>query len=146
MGRSAHADAGGAAQARLTGTVGLNDWGTEPASPITGTATLSGADVSELLELAGEKQIPVRGALALTGSVSGTVGSPRAIAEVAIIKGVAYDEPFDRLQASVDYSPQAIYVRKAALTAGPAQLAGSASFEPARPFSGNWEITSARRP
>ncbi len=123
----------GAAQAQVSATVGLNDWKSEPASPISGTVTLAGADIAELLDLAGEKQIPVRGGLALSARLSGTAGSPRATADVTLTKGVAYDEPFDRVQASVDYSSQAIHVRQATIAAGPAQLTGSVLFEPTRP-------------
>ena len=134
----------GAARAQLAGTVRLKEWKTEPASPIQGTATLTGADLAELLDLAGQKQIPVRGGLALSARVSGTVESPQAAVDLSLTKGVAYDEPFDRLHATVDYSPQAIHVRQATLTAGTAQFTGSATFEPKTPFSGVPDFRNGR--
>jgi translocation and assembly module TamB len=145
---SAHVEnaalARGAAQAQIAATIGLSNWKPEPANPITGTATLRNADVAELLELAGEKQIQVRGGLVVSGRVSGTVGAPQAAADVTVTKGVAYDEPFDRLQASVDYSPQAIHVRQVTLAAGPAQITGEVSFEPVRAFSGAPEFRNGQ--
>src|SRR5260370_6691153 len=108
------------------------NWKPEPTSPIAATITLRGAEITELLNLAGQKQIPVKGTLAASARVSGTAGNPHSTADLTVTKGVAYDEPFDRLQASVDYSPQAIKVTQAKLTAGPAQITGSVAFEAER--------------
>jgi autotransporter translocation and assembly factor TamB len=110
--------------------VGLINWKPEPASPISATVTLRGAETTERLNLAGQKQIPVKGTLVASARVSGTAADPHAGADISVTKGVAYDEPFDRLQASVDYSTQAIKVTQAKLTAGPAQITGSIAFEP----------------
>jgi translocation and assembly module TamB len=120
----------GGAQARIAGTVGLNGWKVEPANPISATVTMRNAEITELLSLMGQKQIPVRGMLAASARVSGTAGNPHASADLTVTKGVAYDEPFDRLQASIDYSAQAIKVTQAKLTAGPAQITGTIAFEP----------------
>ena len=135
----------GAAQARITtATVSLNDWDPEPASAVAATATLRGTEISELLSLAGEKEIPVRGALAASLRLSGTFGNPHAGADITVTKGVAYDEPFDRLQATVDYSPQAIAARQATLTVGTAKIDFTASFEPASPFTGSPDFRNGR--
>jgi translocation and assembly module TamB len=132
------------AKLELAGTLGLTGWKPTGSSPITATAALSGAEIEELLNLAGQKQIPVRGALTASAKVSGTVDSANAVADVTVTRGVAYDEPFDRLQASVEYSPQLLRVRQFRLTAGPAQISGAVSFEPSRPFRGAPEIRDGR--
>ncbi len=49
-------------------------------------------------------------------------------------------KPFDRLQASVDYSIAAIKVSQAKLNAGPAQVTGAVSFEPERADSRNGRL------
>jgi translocation and assembly module TamB len=134
----------GGARPQISGSVGMTDWKIQPASPITAAATLSGGEISELLTLAGQKQIPVRGGLAVSARISGTVESPRATADITVTTGVAYDEPFDRLQASVEYSPQLLAVRQVRLVAGPAQITGSASFEPTRPGSGMAQFRDGR--
>ena len=120
------------AQAQIAGTAGLSNWKPEPTSPISATVSLRGAEITELLNVAGQKQIPVKGTLTASARLSGTLGNPHAAADVTVTQGFAYDEPFDRLQATVDYSTQAIKVTQAKLTAGPAQMTGSVSFEPER--------------
>src|SRR5262249_2364573 len=57
---------------------------------------------------------------------------PHASANVTVTKGVAYDEPFDRLQASIDYNAKAIQVTQMQVIAGAAQITGSLAFEPQR--------------
>jgi len=120
----------GAAQAQVSGSVALANWKPEQSSVITATATLRGAEISELLNLAGEKDIPVRGALTASVHASGTIGDPHATTDLTVTKGVAYEQPFDRLQASVDYSAQAIKLTQAKVTEGPAQITASATFMP----------------
>ena len=67
----------GAARARIAGNVKLSEWKAEDSSAIEATADLSGADVPDVLNLAGQKDVPVTGALAVSARVSGTVGAPR---------------------------------------------------------------------
>ncbi len=126
----------GAASVQMTGSIGLVNWKPQPSSVPAATVALRGAEIPELLNLTGQKQIPVRGTLAATVRISGTVGSLSAAADFAVVKGVAYNQPFDRLLANVDYSPEAIKLTRATLTAGPAQIAASASFEPTKLSSG----------
>ena len=123
----------GAAEARVAGTLGLTNWKPEPSNQIAAAATLRGAETSELLALAGQKQIPVKGALVVSARVAGALASPRGSADVAVSKGVAYGERFDRVEASVAFAPQAIQITNVKLIAGPAQITGSASFEPEHP-------------
>jgi len=132
------------ARAQISGSVGMTDWKILPSSPVTAAGTLSGGEISELLTLARQKQIPVRGGLTVAARISGTVESPRGTADINASAGVAYDEPFDRLQASVEYSPQLIAVRQVRLTAGPAQITASASFEPTRPAAGVVQFRDGR--
>ena len=54
--------------------------------------------------VAGQRDLPVSGTLSATGQVSGTLQDPRVIANFTVVKGSAYDEPFDRLQANIGYT------------------------------------------
>ncbi|HTM51883.1 MAG TPA: translocation/assembly module TamB domain-containing protein [Bryobacteraceae bacterium] len=134
----------GAEQAQVAASLGMDDWGTRPSSPITATVRVRGAEISEWLDLAGEKQIRIKGGLALSGRVDGTLGDPKAAGDVTLTKGVAWDEPFDRVQAKLEYSSRAVRVPQITMSAGPAQLSGSASFEPSKPFEGAPEFRNGR--
>jgi translocation and assembly module TamB len=126
----------GPASAQINGTVSLAKWKPGPASAVIAAVAVRGLEIPELLNLAGQKQIPVRGTLAASIGISGTASSQTALADFTIAKGSAYDQPFDRLQANLDYSPQAIKLTRATLIAGPAQITASASFEPTGLSSG----------
>ncbi len=126
----------GAAEARIAGTLGLTNWKPEPSNQVAAAVTFRGADVSEILALAGQKQVSVKGALAVQARVAGTAGAPQGSADVVVTNGVAYEEPFDRAQASVEYSAGTIRLSQAKWIAGRAQVTGSASFEPEHPTNG----------
>ena len=126
----------GETEARVAGTLGLTNWKPEPSNQIAAAAQLHGVDVSELLDLAGQKQIPVKGALVVSARVGGTVASPLASADVLVTKGIAYKERFDRAQGSVEYSAGTIRISQGKWIAGRAQITGSASFEPEHPAAG----------
>jgi len=89
-----------------------------PRAPSPQRPPCAAREISELLALAGGKQTPVRGGLDASMRLSGTVANPNATADVTVTKGVAYDQPFDKLQAGIDYSPLSIAVRKGQLTVG----------------------------
>src|SRR5260370_22262414 len=112
----------GAARALILGTAGLTDWKPEPTSPVSATVAASGAEITEVLNLAGESTIPIRCRLSASARVSGTLGNPRAIADVTVTKGRASRQPFDRLKARVDFTAQGIKVSAAKRTMGPAQI------------------------
>jgi translocation and assembly module TamB len=84
-------------------SVGLRAWKPDNDRPITGSANLQNASVPDLLLLAGRKDIPVTGTLTATTQISGTVGDIRATANVTLLHGTAYDEPYDRITGKLDY-------------------------------------------
>jgi translocation and assembly module TamB len=94
----------------------------------TASGSISNLPIDQVLAVAGRRDLPVSGVLTANAQVSGTVDHPQATASFAINKGSAYQEPFDRLQASVTYSDQLVDVTSFRLTAGPSNLDLSASF------------------
>lgn len=134
----------GAAQAQISGSASLSDWRLEPAAAIDAAVTLRGAEISELMQLTGQPPIPVRGGLALSAHVSGTLAAPAGSADFTLTSGEAYRQPFDRAQGRVEYSPRQIKLTVANLTMGPAHLAAGAVFEPARPGGGMPDFRNGR--
>jgi translocation and assembly module TamB len=101
----------------------------------TAMASIMSLPIDKVLEAAGRSDIPVSGVLAADAKVSGTFRDPHANASFTITKGTAYQEPFDRLQATVEYSNQRIDVPSLRFTAGPSELDLSASLaHPASDF------------
>lgn len=115
--------------AQFAASAALRKWKAEDSGAVTASASIRGADVTQILAMAGQKDLPIRGSLTTTAQVSGTIGDPRATVNVDIVKGAAYEEPFDRLQARIEYSSRLVNLPFAQLTAGPARVDLKASFE-----------------
>ncbi|MBZ5725498.1 MAG: translocation/assembly module TamB domain-containing protein [Acidobacteriia bacterium] len=94
----------------------------------TATAAIASLPIDQVLALAGRGDLPLKGMLAANAQVSGTLQDPRAGATFTITKGSAYQEPFDRLQATVNYSSQSIDVPQFRLEDGPSNIELTASF------------------
>jgi len=82
-------------------SLGLDKWKLGDASPITGRASIRGAELAELLTLAGSN-LPVKGLLSATVNLAGTLSALNAGARLRIDKLSAWNEQFDRLEATVD--------------------------------------------
>ncbi len=94
----------------------------------TAHAVIANLPIDQVLAIAGRSDLPVKGILAANAQVSGTLQEPHAGATVTITKGTAYQEPFDRLQATVNYSNQLVDVPQFRLDAGPSNIELTASF------------------
>ena len=80
----------------------LHEWKPDNTSAVTATASLQNADITNLLALLGQTQIPVKGSLSAEAQVNGTLADPRATATLRGGKGSAYGEPFDRADRQRD--------------------------------------------
>ncbi len=94
----------------------------------TATASISNLPIDQVLALAGRRDLPVSGILAANAQVNGTLQDPHANGTLDITKGAAYQEPFDRLQATLTYTNQLIDVPSLRITAGPSDIELAASF------------------
>ncbi len=107
--------------AGLQGSLGLVKWKATDASQLSANATLQNASVTNLLLLAGRKDVPVTGVLNAAVQVAGTVGNPQATANLTIVNGSAYEEPFDRATGKVEYSNEGSQVGTFQFRAGSKQ-------------------------
>jgi translocation and assembly module TamB len=94
----------------------------------TATAQISNLPIDSVLLVAGQRDLPVTGTLSASGQVSGTLDDPRAIVALTVVKGSAYNEPFDRLQTNLSYSNTAIDVPNFRVDLGPSYVIANANF------------------
>jgi translocation and assembly module TamB len=95
----------------------------------TATASIANLPIQQVLAVAGRRDIPVSGTLNTDANLSGTIKDPRANANVTIVKGVVEQEPFDRLQASFDYSSQLVDLRSLVVNAGPNRIEANGALQ-----------------
>ncbi|HXS98253.1 MAG TPA: translocation/assembly module TamB domain-containing protein [Candidatus Limnocylindrales bacterium] len=93
----------------------------------TANAQISNLPVDRVLAIAGHRDLPVRGTLALNGQVSGTLQDPRAAVNVRVTNGAAYDQPFNSLRADIDYTSTLADLRNFRLDIGSSYLEATAS-------------------
>ena len=66
------------------------------------TASIANLPIDRVLAVAGRRDLPVKGTLTANAQLSGTLQNPRGNGTVTIANGSAYNEPFTRVQASVN--------------------------------------------
>jgi autotransporter translocation and assembly factor TamB len=94
----------------------------------TATAAIANLPVDRVLAIAGRTDLPVRGTLALNGKLSGTIEDPHANVSLTVTNAKAYDEPFDRLQATVNYDHSTIDLPQFRIDEGPSYVELTAAF------------------
>ncbi len=119
----------GPLRAQFQGSVGLSQWKTGDTSPISATATLKNAAMSDLAALMHAKEMPVTGTLSGSAQVNGTMAAPRAQADLELLKGTLRNQPFDRFTAHAGYTANTLTVTSAQLVAGAKQVRLSGTFQ-----------------
>ncbi len=92
----------------------------------TAAIQLANLPLQPALAAAGE-DLPLGGVVSASAQVSGTLGDPHVSGTVNVVKGSAWQQPFDRLETGLDYSNTLVNVTGLRVTLGAAYLAGSAS-------------------
>jgi translocation and assembly module TamB len=118
----------GALRAQFQGSIGLSDWKTSDASPISATGSIANASATDVLALARVKDVPFTGLISGSGSVNGTLGNLGGQADLTAVKGVYHNEPFDRLIAHATYANDTLTVTNAQLVAGTKQATLNATY------------------
>ncbi len=118
----------GTMQARVDASAGMRNWKPEDGQPLRAQASIRNADLADLMAIAGQKDVPVSGGLTADANLGGTVANPTGAATLTVVNGSAYDEPFDRLDARVDFSDQVIALPSAEVAAGKARLRLTGTF------------------
>ena len=91
-------------------------------------ASIANLPIDRVLAVAGRRDLPVKGTLTANAQLNGTLQNPHGNGTVTIANGAAYNEPFTRLQASVNYTDVLIDVPLFRIDDGPSNLELSASF------------------
>ena len=112
----------GSLRANFAATVPLRDWRPDPEGALAATGSIAGADVQDLLAVAGKKDLAVTGSLAASGQITGTSRTPLIKADVTVAHGSVYGEPFDRVTAHIDYVNPLVEIGNAKIAAGAKQV------------------------
>ena len=106
-------------QADGDGAVAFSDWGLPGNSPIQGHLRVNDANLTRLLAVAKQKDIPLKGTLNATGSVSGTLENPRITADVHASHGEFSGEPYDSINAHIESPSASTQTAAGEIVAGP---------------------------
>jgi len=126
----------GPLDAKFQASVGLNRWKATSAEPINASVSMRNGDVMDVLALAQENGLPVRGALTLSATASGTIGNPQGSANVVVTNGEAYGVAIDRLKGRLNFGGQEITIPALQVDSGMSHADVNATFQhPANDFS-----------
>lgn len=115
-------------RAQFAGTVSLHRWQPDTTSQVSANASFHGADLHDLLSLAGKLHLPISGSLSGSAQVTGSLGAPRLTAGATITRGFLYGESFDRLIARVSYENSTATLSNGQVVAAGKQLTFSATY------------------
>ncbi len=119
----------GPLRAQFAFNAALNDWKTEPSGAISGSATVRNASVADIAAALHLSAPPAKGTVDVTAQISGSVGDPKAVADISASKGSIEDEPFDRVAAHVVYSGRTVDLTGGELDGPGKQITLTASYE-----------------
>ena len=126
-------------KARLSGSIALTNWQPSEKSVVDVTAQVGGADVKTLLAMAGEKNVDFTGAGTLDAHVTGTPAEPRVNATLALARGLIYNQPYDTLNARLEYPGSGAQLFEMTFVSGAKRVTANGRFEHpsgAAPFTG----------
>jgi translocation and assembly module TamB len=109
-------------QAQFDASVGLRNWRADGNDRLSFAGSMRNGDLADVLALAGQPAVPVKGLFSAQANITGTVGNPQGAADVSVMRGSIYQEPFDTIQASIRFSDRLIDLPSARLSAGAALL------------------------
>jgi len=98
-------------------SLGLQKWTPVPQSPLTANATVRNGDLTDLLGMASKDTIPASGRVNADVHVHGTYGNPLGAATFEVVNGIAYEQPFNRLYANLNFADQLITLSQLQLDA-----------------------------
>lgn len=95
-------------EARANASIGLREWSPVPRSPVSVSATMTNADLADIIAMAGEPPAGYSGALSASAQIGGTYGNPTGKATIQATDGTVENEPYRRIQVSVNLSDQLV--------------------------------------
>ncbi len=91
---------------------------------------LADAQMADLLEIAGQRQnVPVTGIVAVNAHVTGTIKDLNGNGHVALLKGIAYGEPYDSAVADLAAHGQEVTATNVVLKLHGVQIAGNGGYD-----------------
>ena len=130
----------GVMQMQFAASVGLQNWRTTPAAPLSSAVSVRNGDLADAMVLAGRQSVGYSGALSATVNVTGTVGNPLGDAYFTVTNGSIQGEPFDAMQATVKMADQLVTIPAFYATAGPARIDLAAEFHHPRTSFGTGHL------
>ncbi len=95
---------------------------------IDATASVTGANIPDLLALAGQSAIPVNGTLNLNAQVGGTLGNLSGGGHLAVTGGQVYGEPYKSLNADLTFAGQDVGASQLVLLIGGGSITGNGGY------------------
>ena len=92
------------------------------------SASIANLPIDRVLAVAGRRDLPLKGTLTANAQLGGTLQNPRGSGTLAIANGSAYNQPFTRVQASLNYTEVLVDVSELRVEDGPSNIDLSASF------------------
>lgn len=89
---------------------------------------LADANVRDVLEIAGQKDMPVTGTASADVHVGGTLGNLNGSGRISLRNGVAYDQPFDAIVADLAAQGKDIQVSRLQVNAQGVQINGNGAY------------------
>ena len=130
-------------QGQFSGAVGLKQWSPRSNSPVQLSLDVHNGDIADLLALAGDSEIPARGATDVSVRINGTFGNPQGTAHVVAANGEAYQQHFDKADAQVDLSDQLVRLTSLDVTAQTARPSGQRNLHTSARQHGHWTGSSS---
>lgn len=112
----------------FSGSLGLKKWQPLPSSPLVASISIPKGDVAQLAALAGQKDLPVAGEINAEIHINGTYGDPLGSASVTVVNGVAYEQPFNSVQANVSLAHELVTLSNLKLDAAGGELLANGTF------------------
>jgi len=115
-------------QIRFSGSTGLRQWSADTNSSVMLALDMRNGDIGDVLALAGQSDVPARGAVNISAKIDGTVGNPQGTAHVVTAEGTLYDQPFDKLEANIELADQLVRLNSLDVSEQTATLHASGSY------------------
>jgi translocation and assembly module TamB len=115
--------------AKFSATLPLQNWKLNTTRSMTAQAAISGADAQDVLALAGVGGLPLRGLVALTADLYGSIGNPQGTIQFAVTAGGMDSIPFDRMTARVVLDATAISVNDFVLETGGSRVTAALAYQ-----------------
>ena len=116
-------------QALFSGSIGLHNWSPVPRSPVVADVSIRNGDLADVMVLAGQPPEGYAGALTADAHVSGTYANPQGTATLQAANGQADGEPFNSINARVNFADQLVTLPAASVVTPAGHIDLTADFQ-----------------